>query len=99
MQKMGVIGGGTMGSGIAEVGAKNGVETVVVEIDASLAEAAQSRLEKSANKAVERNKMTQEECDTLLGNLSFTTTYDELADADLVVEAVIERLEARPVGS
>lgn len=95
MQKMGVIGGGTMGSGIAEVGAKNGIETVVVEIDASLAEAAQSRLEKSANKAVERNKMTQEECDTLLGNLSFTTTYDELADADLVVEAVIEMPEVK----
>lgn len=95
MQKMGVIGGGTMGSGIAEVGAKNGIETVVVEIDAGLAEAAQSRLEKSANKAVERNKMSQEECDSLLGNLSFTTTYDDLADADLVIEAVIELPEVK----
>ena len=95
MQKMGVIGGGTMGSGIAEVGAKNGVETVVVEIDAALAEAAQSRLEKSANKAVERNKMSQEECDSLLGNLTFTTSYDDLADADLVIEAVIELPEVK----
>lgn len=95
MQKMGVIGGGTMGSGIAEVGARNGIETVVVEIDAALAEAAQGRLEKSANKAVERNKMSQEDCDSLLRNLSFTTSYDELADADLVIEAVIELPEVK----
>ncbi|MGI9622829.1 MAG: 3-hydroxyacyl-CoA dehydrogenase NAD-binding domain-containing protein, partial [Acidimicrobiales bacterium] len=95
MQKIGVIGGGTMGSGIAEVAAKNGVETVVVEVDAALAEAAQSRLEKSANKAVERSKMSEDDRDSLLGNLSFTTKYDELAEADLVIEAVIELAEVK----
>ncbi len=95
MQKIGVIGGGTMGSGIAEVAAKNGVDTVVVEVDPATAEAAQSRLEKSAARAVERNKMTQEECDALLGKLAFTTTFEDLADADLVVEAVVEIPEVK----
>lgn len=95
MQKMGVIGGGTMGSGIAEVAAKNGVTTVVVEVDAALAEAAQSRLAKSADKAVERGKMSDGDRDSLLGNLEFTTAYDSLADADLVVEAVIELPEVK----
>ncbi len=90
MEKIGVIGGGTMGSGIAEVCAKSGCRAVVVEIDAELAEAAQARLDKSTAKAVERSKMTDAERDQVLGNLSFTTGYDELADADLVVEAVVE---------
>ncbi len=93
--KMAVIGGGTMGSGIAEVGARNGIETVVVEIDAGLAEAAQQRLVSSAAKAVERGKMTEQDQANLLGNMSFTTDYTALADADLVVEAVIELAEVK----
>ena len=95
IRKAGVIGAGTMGSGIAEVSAKGGVPTVVVEIDAALAEAAQIRVEKSAEKAVDRAKMTEAERDALLSNLSFTTSYDELADADLVIEAVVELKEVK----
>ncbi len=90
MEKIGVIGGGTMGSGIAEVCAKSGVRAVVVEVDADLAEAARSRLDKSTAKAVERSKMTDAERDDLLDKLTFTTGYDDLGDADLVVEAVVE---------
>jgi 3-hydroxybutyryl-CoA dehydrogenase len=95
MDKVGVIGAGTMGSGIAEVSAKNGMTTVVVEIDAALAEAAQERVAKSAARAVDRQKMTEAERDALLGNLSFTTSYDELADTDLVIEAVVELKEVK----
>ncbi len=95
IEKMGVIGGGTMGSGIAEVAARNAVQTVVVEIDAALAEAAQRRLEGSAAKAVARNKMSEEEQESLLAHLSFSTEYDGLADADLVVEAVVEMPEVK----
>lgn len=95
MKKVGVIGAGTMGSGIAEVSARGGVETVVVEIDASLAEAAQQRVEASAARAVDRNKMSEEDRDSLLANLSFTTSYDELADADLVIEAIVELKEIK----
>ena len=61
IKKVAVIGGGTMGSGIAEVAAKSGCDTIVVEIDASLAEQAQKKLEVSTEKAVSREKMTDED--------------------------------------
>jgi 3-hydroxybutyryl-CoA dehydrogenase len=95
MRRIGVIGGGTMGSGIAEVAAKNGCGVVVVEVDDALAEAAMARLQTSSATAVERSKMTEDEHDQLWANLTFTTSYDELADADLVVEAVIEIPEVK----
>ena len=95
ISKVGVVGGGTMGSGIAEVSAKSGCDTVVVEVDASLAELAQQKLEQSTEKAVAREKMTEEDRDNLLSKLSFTTEYSELADRDLVIEAVIESPEIK----
>lgn len=95
IEKVGVIGGGTMGSGIAEVCAKNGVETVVVEIDAQLAEVAQKRIADSATRAVDRGKMSEEDRDGMLGRLGFSTVYDELGDADLVIEAVVERADVK----
>ena len=79
-----------MGSGIAEVAAKSGCDTIVVEIDASLAEQAQKKLEVSTEKAVSRGKMTEEDRSGLLNRILFTTSFDELADRDLVIEAVVE---------
>ncbi|MEE3073837.1 MAG: 3-hydroxybutyryl-CoA dehydrogenase [Actinomycetota bacterium] len=90
IKKVAVIGGGTMGSGIAEVAAKSGCDTIVVEIDASLAEQAQKKLEVSTEKAVSREKMTDEDRSGLLSRISFTTSFDELTDRDLVIEAVVE---------
>ena len=95
IEKVGVVGGGTKGSGIAEVCAKQGFDTIVVEADAAFAEAAQSRLEASTSKAVSREKMTEDERGALLGRLSFTTTYEDLHDRDLVIEAVIESPELK----
>lgn len=95
ISKVGVVGGGTMGAGIAEVSAKSGCDTIVVEIDASLAEIAQQKLEKSTEKAVAREKMTESDRESLLSKLSFTTSYEELADRDLVIEAVIESPEIK----
>ena len=90
IKKVAVIGGGTMGSGIAEVAAKSGCDTIVVEIDASLAEQAQKKLEVSTEKAVSREKMTDEDRSGLLNRIAFTTSFDELTDRDLVIEAVVE---------
>ena len=95
ISKVGVVGGGTMGAGIAEVSAKSGCDTIVVEIAASLAEIAQQKLEKSTEKAVAREKMTESDRESLLSKLSFTTSYEELADRDLVIEAVIESPEIK----
>tara|TARA_B100001250_G_scaffold283823_1_gene245878 strand:- start:1029 stop:1883 length:855 start_codon:yes stop_codon:yes gene_type:complete len=90
IEKVAVVGGGTMGSGIAEVAAKAGCDTIVVEIDAGLAEFAQKKLETSTEKAVARGKMNEEDRDGLLSRLTFTTSFEDLEDRDLVIEAVIE---------
>ncbi|KIE49053.1 MAG: 3-hydroxybutyryl-CoA dehydrogenase [Acidimicrobiaceae bacterium] len=90
IKNVAVIGGGTMGSGIAEVAAKAGCNTIVLEIDAGLAEIAQNKLETSTQKAVARDKMTEEERDGLLSRLSFTTSFSDLEDRDLIIEAVVE---------
>lgn len=90
IEKVAVIGGGTMGSGIAEVAARSGCDTIVVEVDAAFAEIAQERLESSTAKAVSRGKLSDEDRSAMLGRLRFSTSFDELADRDLVIEAVIE---------
>ncbi len=95
IDKVGVVGGGTMGSGIAEVCAKNGVETVVVEIDAALAEIAHTKVTDSTARAVDRGKISEQDRDAMMARLTFTTEFDGLADADLVVEAVVERAEVK----
>ena len=90
-----VVGGGTMGSGIAEVCAKNGCDTVVLEADAAFAEAAQGRMTASMDRAVDRGKMSAEDRDALASRLRFTTSAEDLADRDLVIEAIIESPEAK----
>lgn len=88
--KVAVIGGGTMGSGIAEVCAKSGVDTVVVEADAAAAEAAQRRIDGSMDKAVARERLSAEDREAAGGLLSYATSVDSLDDRDLVIEAIVE---------
>ncbi|WP_238422180.1 3-hydroxybutyryl-CoA dehydrogenase [Gordonia sp. 'Campus'] len=90
MQQIGVIGGGTMGAGIAEVCAKAGSDVVIVEVKQEFADAARSRVEKSLAKAVSKNKLGQDEADAALGRLRVTTDYADLADRELVIEAAPE---------
>ncbi|MET4165495.1 MULTISPECIES: 3-hydroxybutyryl-CoA dehydrogenase [Gordonia] len=90
MQQIGVIGGGTMGAGIAEVCAKAGSDVVIVEVKQEFADAARSRVEKSLAKAVSRNKLAQDDADAALGRLRVTTKYADLADRELVIEAAPE---------
>ena len=96
-KRIGVVGSGLMGSGIAEVCARAGLNVVVREINAAAAEAGQQRLTKSLDRGVSSNKLTEAERDAALANLTFTTDIDELADRQLVVEAVVED-EALKVG-
>lgn len=79
-----------MGAGIAEVCARAGLDTMVREIDAATAERGRNRLLASFDKAVARNKMTEEERDATIAKLSFTTDLGDMAERQLVVEAVIE---------
>lgn len=92
---VGVIGLGTMGAGIAEVFARNGYAVIGVEVNEAAVQRGREHLEHSTGRAVKREKMTQEQADELLGRITLTTDMKDLADADLVVEAVIESLEVK----
>jgi 3-hydroxybutyryl-CoA dehydrogenase len=88
--KVGIVGGGQMGGGIAEVCAKAGVDVIVSEINDEAVSASRQAIEKSFGRAVERGKLTGEEHDAAMGLVTFTTDLGDFADRDLVVEAVVE---------
>ena len=90
IQRVGVIGCGLMGSGIAEVCARNGLEVLIQEATVAAMESGQKRLVTSLDRALGANKITEEERDRAMKNLHFTTDVADLADRQLVVEAVIE---------
>jgi 3-hydroxybutyryl-CoA dehydrogenase len=92
---LGVIGLGTMGAGIAEVFARHGFRVVGVEVDDDGVERGRQHLEHSTGRAVVRGKMTEEAQQELLGRITLTTDLQGLAEADLVVEAVVESLEVK----
>ncbi len=90
IQRVGVIGCGLMGSGIAEACARNGLEVLIQEATVAAMEAGQKRLVTSLDRALGANKITEAERDSAMMNLHFTTDVADLADRQLVVEAVIE---------
>lgn len=88
---LGVLGGGLMGSGIAEVAARAGVPTVVSEVSQEAADTAQERVRSSLARSVAKGKATQEDMDAALAQLTFATDLSALADSDIVIEAATER--------
>ncbi|MGH9441650.1 MAG: 3-hydroxyacyl-CoA dehydrogenase family protein [Thermoanaerobaculia bacterium] len=93
MKKVGVLGCGLMGSGIAEVSAKAGYETVVREVDEAFLKKGLSRIEGSLARAVEKGKLKAEEKAAM--RLSGTTRLEDLKDCDIIIEAIIENLELK----
>ncbi|PZS13098.1 MAG: 3-hydroxybutyryl-CoA dehydrogenase [Pseudonocardiales bacterium] len=94
-QQVGVIGLGTMGAGIAEVFARNGLSVVGIEVDDTAVASGRSHLENSTGRAVARGKLSEHEQQALLERVSYSTDLNALADVDLVVEAVPEHLELK----
>ncbi len=92
---VGVVGLGTMGAGIVEVFARNGLDVIAVEVNASAVERGRAHLETSTTRAVERGKLTAESAAELLGRITTSTSLSDLADADLVIEAVPESLDLK----
>jgi len=84
-----------MGSGIAEVAAKSGFQVVVREIDEDALEAGKARIAKSLDRAVAKEKLTQDDRDAAWENFTFVTAVEDLKDCDLVVEAIVEDLEIK----
>jgi 3-hydroxybutyryl-CoA dehydrogenase len=93
--KVGVVGLGTMGAGIAEVFARSRLDVVAVEKDDESLTRGRGHLEHSTDRAVRRGKLTGDEQVALLDRIAFTTALDDLKDVELVVEAVPERLDLK----
>ena len=96
VEKIGVIGGGTMGSGITLAMMNAGIPVVMVERDDKSIEAGRGRVEKTLQGGIDRGKLTEEKRDWMLENLySGTTDMQKLADCDLVIEAVFESMDVK----
>jgi len=95
IKKVGVLGSGLMGSGIAEVAARSGYETVVREVTSELVEKGLGKIRGSLDKAVERGKLEASARDEAVGRLSGTVDLGAFADCDIVVEAIVENLEEK----
>ncbi|HEX6628694.1 MAG TPA: 3-hydroxybutyryl-CoA dehydrogenase [Gemmatimonadaceae bacterium] len=95
IEKVAVLGGGLMGSGIAQVCAAAGFPTTVREISRELCDKSRQSIEKTLAKGIERGKVSEKERDTTLANLKFATEVSDLADSDLFIEAVVEDLDVK----
>src|ERR1051325_3149327 len=93
--KVGVVGLGTMGAGIAQISVTAGHDTVGREVSMELAERGRGTIERYLGRAVEKERMTSHERDAALARLSLTTDVADLGDWDLVIEAIVEELEAK----
>ncbi len=95
IDKVGVVGGGIMGSGIAEVCAKSGLDVVLVEVDPATAQRAHEGIKASLDHAVDRGKLDSGAAASVADAIDCTDDFERLRDRDLVVEAVVEKKEAK----
>src|SRR5919107_2237037 len=93
--RIGVIGGGLMGSGIAEVCARAGVDVTVVEADDAAAEGARARIEKSLDRGARSGKFSRDEREAAVERLVYTTALDDVAGSDAAIEAIVENETAK----
>jgi len=92
IEKVGVLGAGLMGHGIAQVAAQSGYEVVLREVDEATLAKGVGKIEKQLARAVEKGKSSHEDADAVRARITATTHYRELADCDLVIEAITENL-------
>src|SRR5436309_2020134 len=92
IERVGVLGAGLMGHGIAQVAAQSGYEVVLREVDDATLQKGIGKIEKQLARAVEKGKAAEDEADAVLGRIRGTVEYGDLADSDLVIEAITESL-------
>jgi enoyl-CoA hydratase/3-hydroxyacyl-CoA dehydrogenase len=95
IQKIGIIGAGNMGSGIAQKVAQEGIDVVIVDIKDKFIEKSLENIKKTLSKAVERKIFTHEQTETILKRVKGTTNIDEIKDADIIIEAVFEDIDVK----
>ena len=92
---VGVIGSGTMGNGIAQVFAQHGFDVVLVDVSAAALERARASIGKSLGKFVEKGALSAEDRDATLARLKYSGSIDPLADADYIIEAIVEQRDPK----
>jgi len=95
IKKIGIVGAGTMGHGIALVAAKAGYEVVLHDIKDEYVKKGLGSVEKFVDKSVEKGKMTPDDKKNILGKIHGTTTLEDMKDADLIIEAIIEEVKIK----
>jgi 3-hydroxybutyryl-CoA dehydrogenase len=95
ISKVGVVGGGLMGHGIAQICAQAGWDVVLREVDDDKVDKAVATIAKQLSRAVDRGRMESADADAVRGRIEGTTDYGKLADCDLVIEAITEDLDAK----
>ncbi|WP_408956015.1 3-hydroxyacyl-CoA dehydrogenase family protein [Natroniella sp. ANB-PHB2] len=95
MDKIAVIGAGTMGSGIAQISAQAGFEVIIRDLKEDYLEKGLTKIKKNLDKATKKGLIDSEEKENVLDNINLTTNIEELADVDLVIEAIVENLEIK----
>jgi 3-hydroxybutyryl-CoA dehydrogenase len=95
IERLGVVGGGLMGAGIAEVSVRAGIDVIVSEVDDTAAEAARARIRSSLDRAVDKGKITDADREAALRKLHFTTALTDLSDRQLVIEAIAENADLK----
>jgi 3-hydroxybutyryl-CoA dehydrogenase len=95
MTKLGVVGGGTMGSGIAQVAAQQGMDVLLWDVRQDLLEGALARIRGFVQRGVERGRMAQAEADAVMARIATTTEFEQFSDVDCVIEAVLEDIETK----
>lgn len=93
--KIGVVGSGTMGGGIAHLAALSGFQVIVCDIEQNFLDNALQRMQSFMDKSIAKGRMTAEEKEAVLGRVTCTTNLEEMKEVDIVIEAIIEDLEAK----
>ena len=95
IQKVGVIGAGNMGSGIAQKIAQEGIHVVMVDVDEKFVQNGLNSIKKTLSEAIERKILSEEQTEEILNHVTGTTNKDELKDTDIIIEAVFEDLNVK----
>ena len=95
IKKLGVVGAGTMGNGIAQMGAVIGCDVIMRDVNMAFAENGLKNIDRFLSRSVEKGKMTQEDKDAALSRIKCTDNMDDLADVDFIIEAVIENMDLK----
>lgn len=93
--KIGILGAGTMGSGIAQVSAQNGHDTILVDLSQDMLNKAEANLDKILNRLVEKEKISPDDKINIQGRITYTTEMEDFKGCGLVIEAIVEKLEVK----